>query len=55
MEQVKDVKKLKKEANIKARITEEEKEKIKAYCEDHNIKNISEFIRIAVYKLLKGV
>lgn len=44
-----------KDTQIKARVTEEEKEKIKSYCEMHNIKNISEFIRIAVVKLLKGV
>lgn len=43
------------DTQIKARVTTEEKEKIMAYCESHNIKNISEFIRIAVVKLLKGV
>lgn len=42
-----------KDTQIKVRITQEEKEKILAHCEDHNIKNISEFLRLAIIKQLK--
>lgn len=42
-----------KEIQIKVRINQEEKDKITAYCEAHNIKTISDFLRLAIIKKLK--
>lgn len=41
-----------KQFQLKVRVTNSEKEKICAYCEEHNL-SISDFLRVAANKLLK--